>query len=217
PPNIVDQLAEADNPFAEVRTQSVAVLFADIVDFTKMAEQVTPQEIVEMLRAYHKRTERIVFENNGTLDKFLGDGVMATFGTPTESADDAGNALACARELIAEISEWNELRKASGFPTVRLSIGVHYGPVVRGDIGTERRLEYAVLGDTVNVASRLEELTRTLQCSIVASDALVRQMRDSGDGRAEVLLADFSKREPQQLRGREAYTELWAYGSHAPL
>ena len=162
PPNIVDQLADTDNPFSEVRTQSVAVLFADIVGFTHMAEQVSPQEIVEMLRAYHKRTERIVFENNGTLDKFLGDGVMATFGPPAASADSAGNALTCARELIAEIAEWNQLRKASGFPTVRLSIGVHYGPVVRGDIGTERRLEYAVLGDTVNVASRLESATAVL-------------------------------------------------------
>jgi adenylate cyclase len=102
----------------------VAILFADIVGFTHMAEQVTPQEIVEMLRAYHRRTERIVFENHGTLDKYLGDGVLATFGTPTESTEDAGNALAGARELIAEIAEWNQLRKASGFPTVRLSIGV---------------------------------------------------------------------------------------------
>lgn len=194
----------------------MAILFADIVGFTHMAEQVTPQEIVEMLRAYHRRTERIVFENHGTLDKYLGDGVLATFGTPTESTEDAGNALACARELIAEIAEWNQLRKASGFPTVRLSIGVHFGQVVRADIGTERRLEYAVLGDTVNVASRLEELTRILNCSIVASDALVTQMQNSGDSRCDKLLADFTKREPQRLRGREALTELWSYGSHLP-
>ena len=214
PPNIVDQLADSDNPFGEIRTQSVAVLFADIVGFTHLAEQASPQEIVEGLRAFHRRTTRLVFENSGTLDKFLGDGVMATFGTPTESAADAGNALACARELIAEIAEWNQLRKASGFPAVRLSIGVHFGSVVLGDIGTERRLEYAVLGDTVNVASRLEELTRTLHCSIVASDALVAQLRDSADPRAEALIADFTRREPQRLRGREAYTELWSYGAY---
>ena len=121
--------------------------------------------------------------------------------------------MACARDLIAEIAEWNRLRKASGFPIVRLSVGVHFGPVVRGDIGTERRLEYAVLGDTVNVASRLEELTRTLHCSIVTSDALVSQMRDSGDTRSDALLTGFTKREPQRLRGREAFTELWSYGS----
>ena len=213
PPNIVDQLAETDNPFGEVRSQSVAVLFADIVGFTQMAEQVSPQEIVEMLRAYHRRTERLVFENNGTLDKFLGDGVMATFGTPSESAHDAGNALACARALIAEIDEWNELRHAAGYPAVRLSVGVHFGTVVRGDIGTERRLEYAVLGDTVNVTSRLEELTRTLRCAIVASDALVTQVRASGDPRADDLLAGFVKCDPQRLRGREALTEFWTYGS----
>ncbi len=217
PPNIVDQLAESDNPFGEVRSQSVAVLFADIVGFTQMAEQSSPREIVEMLRAYHRRTERLVFENNGTLDKFLGDGVMATFGTPTEGPHDAGNALACARALIAEADDWNKLRDASGYPIVRLSVGVHFGPVVRGDIGTERRLEYAVLGDTVNVTSRLEELTRTLHCAIVASDDIVTRIRHSGDPRADDLLAGFVKCEPQRLRGREALTELWAYGSNAPI
>ncbi len=215
PPNMVEQLADVDNPFSNVRSQSVAVLFADIVGFTNMAEQVTPHEIVEMLRAYHRRTERLVFENNGTLDKFLGDGVMATFGTPTESPSDAGNALACARDLIAEVDEWNGLREAAGYPAVRLSIGVHYGTVVRGDIGTERRLEYAVIGDTVNVASRLEELTRTLHCAIIVSDALVTAIRDSGDPRADDLLDGFTKCKPQRLRGREALTELWAYGSDA--
>jgi adenylate cyclase len=213
PPNMVDQLAESDSPFGEVRSQSVAVLFADIVGFTQMAEQVSPQEIVEMLRAYHRRTERLVFENNGTLDKFLGDGVMATFGTPTEGVYDAGDALACARALIAEINDWNGLRKASGYPAVQLSIGVHFGTVVRGDIGTERRLEYAVLGDTVNVTSRLEELTRTLDCSIVVSDDLVAKIRDSGDPRTDDLLAGFTKGEPQRLRGREALTKFWSYGS----
>jgi adenylate cyclase len=215
PPNMVDQLAEADNPFGEVRSQSVAVLFADIVGFTQMAEQVSPREIVEMLRAYHRRTERLVFENNGTLDKFLGDGVMATFGNPTEGAHDAGDALACARALIAEADDWNKRREASGFPAVRLSVGVHFGPVVRGDIGTERRLEYAVLGDTVNVTSRLEELTRDLHCAIAASGELVAKVRASGDPRAEDLLAGFVKGEPQRLRGREALTEFWTYGSDA--
>jgi adenylate cyclase len=215
PPNMVDQLAEADNPFGEVRSQSVAVLFADIVGFTQMAEQVSPREIVEMLRAYHRRTERLVFENNGTLDKFLGDGVMATFGNPIEGAHDAGDALACARALIAEADDWNKRREASGFPAVRLSVGVHFGPVVRGDIGTERRLEYAVLGDTVNVTSRLEELTRDLHCAIAASDALVAKVRASGDPRADDLLAGFVKGEPQRLRGREALTEFWTYGSDA--
>lgn len=215
PPDIVDQLAETDDPFGEIRSQSVAVLFADIVGFTHMAEEVSPQEIVEMLRAYHRRTERLVFENNGILDKFLGDGVMATFGTAATSDEDAGNALACARALIAEIDEWNLLRTASGYPEVRLSIGVHFGPVVRADIGTERRLEFAVLGDTVNVASRLEELTRALDCSVVASDALIAQMRGCGDPRTDDLLSDFTKREPQRLRGREALTDIWSYGSPA--
>lgn len=216
PPSIVDQLAETDNPFGDVRSQSVAVLFADIVGFTHMAEEVPPQQVVEGLRAFHRRMESAVFENGGTLDKFLGDGVMATFGTPDTSEHDATNALACARNMVEEIGIWNTRRAEAGHPIIRLSVGAHFGQVVLGDIGTERRLEYAVLGDSVNVASRLEELTRTLDCSIIASDALVEQVRKSGDPRADALLADFSRREPQRLRGREAFTELWSYGSIEP-
>ena len=85
---------------------------------------------------------------------------MATFGTPEAGADDAHNALAAARAMLASIDAWNRERGGPGREPIRLSIGIHYGEVVLGDIGSERRLEFAVLGDVVNVASRLEQLTR---------------------------------------------------------
>ena len=166
PPNIVDNLAERDQPLGEVRAQPVAVLFADIVGFTKMAETETPERIVEVLREFHAQMEACVFENNGTLDKFLGDGLMATFGTPETTTEDAANALRCAAAMHQRMQEWNEERQKDGKQPIRLSVGIHYGTVVLGDIGSERRLEYAVLGDVVNVASRLEALTRTLNARV---------------------------------------------------
>ena len=96
-PNVVEQLSGNDEPLTQVRTQNVAVLFADIVDFTAYTDGRSPMEVIGTLRQFHERMEREVFRHSGTLDKYLGDGLMATFGTPFASDSDAGNALRCAR------------------------------------------------------------------------------------------------------------------------
>ena len=117
---------------------------------------------LNLLRDYHDRLGQAVFDNNGTLDKYIGDGLMATFGTPDPGPQDAANALQCAMDMIASLEDWNAERIGEGKAPVRVGIGLHYGAVIAGDIGNERRLEYSVIGDTVNIASRLEHLTRNL-------------------------------------------------------
>lgn len=208
-PKIVDEIAKRDGPFASVREQPVAVLFADIVGFTKMAEAQQPSETIEMLRGYHQRIERAVFDHGGTLDKFLGDGVMATFGTPETGAHDAFDALACARDIVRAIEDWNRVLELDGAPPIRISIGLHYGPVVIGDLGSARRLELAVLGDTVNVASRLESRTRDLGCRIVISDHLLHAARASRRDDGEQVFAALEQREPLELRGRAEPIPVW--------
>jgi adenylate cyclase len=198
-PNMVDELAEVDSPFGTVRTQSVAVLFADIVGFTRQCEERPPAEAIELLRGFHRRMEQTIFAFGGTLDKFLGDGVMATFGTPRPGSRDAANALACARAMIGEIDAWNHDRRARGQTEVRIGIGVHSGPVVLGDVGSSRHLEFAVIGDTVNIASRLESLTRQLKATIVISEHLAQLTAQQGGGNA---LVGFSPPAPQTIRGR---------------
>ena len=194
PPNIVDQMAERDQPLGAVRSQMVAVMFVDIVGFTRMAGQQTPEEVVAMLRQFHARLEAKVFEHQGTLDKFLGDGLMATFGTPESGPRDAANALRCGREMLVDIEQWNDARRESGAEPIKVSIGLHYGAVVLGDIGSERRLEYAVLGDAVNVASRLEVLTRNLGVAMVTSDDLVSAVRQEADADGAELLMGLTAR-----------------------
>jgi len=204
-PSMVEHLAGRDQPLGEVRSQPVVVMFADIVGFTKMAEQETPEEVVSVLREFHKQMEKAVFDHNGTLDKFLGDGLMVSFGTPVTSIDDAHNALECAVSMQNRMLDWNQSRQKAGKKPIRLSIGLHYGDVILGDIGSERRLEYTVLGDAVNVSSRLEALTRVLGSSIVASDAVM-----IAAGKEAKVASSFEFLGPQTLRGREEPVDVWA-------
>ena len=209
PPTIVDQMAERDQPLGAVRSQDVSVMFVDIVGFTRIAAQQSPEQTITLLREFHGRLEAQVFEHHGTLDKFLGDGLMATFGTPEPGPRDAANALSCGRAILADIEDWNAARGEAGADPVKVSIGLHYGSVVLGDIGSERRLEYAVLGDAVNVASRLEVLTRTLGVGMVTSDDLVAAVRHDGDADGIELLSGLDSAGVQHLRGRDEPITAW--------
>jgi adenylate cyclase len=207
-PNMVDLLASDDHDPGAVRSQDIAVLFVDIVGFTEIAERGTPPEVMELLRRYHALIEEAIFENGGTLDKYLGDGVMATFGTPQPGPDDAAHALTAACRIIAGMERFNRESAARGAPALKVSAGLHFGPAIIGNIGPSRRLEFAVVGDTVNVASRLEAASRELGCSIVASDALMEQAR----GRAETATAtlpNFRRRDAVVLRGRSGRMDVW--------
>ncbi len=205
PPSMVDRLARMDAPLSQVREQQVAVLFADIVGFTRWSEKRTPREVIALLREVHGRLESLVFNHGGTLDKFIGDGVLATFGTPETSPRDAANAVACARAVLSAFEAWNAARARGGEEPLQISIGLHYGPVVTGDIGSERRLEFAVLGDTVNVASRLEQLSRELDCRAVISDAAAAAAQEEDAS----LLQGLERRPDQVLRGREQPVGIW--------
>jgi len=206
-PNVVEELSGHDEPLRQVRTQNVAVLFVDIVGFTAFADARTPDEVVRTLREFHALMEQEVFRHSGTLDKYLGDGLMATFGTPFVGKADAINALRCAQAMMAAADRWNNQRKTAGETPIRVSFGMHYGPVVLGDIGLTC-LEFAVIGSTVNAASRLEALTRALDCALVASDDLVRQARAEFDG-AEAVFRPLMTQAPQTIRGFERPIAVW--------
>jgi adenylate cyclase len=204
--NLVEDLAAVDEPFGPVRTQEVAVLFVDIVGFTSLCERMPPEAVMAMLRGFHGRMADCVFAHGGTLDKFIGDSVMATFGTPHPGPHDAASALACGRAMLASLGAWNAERAAGCEPPLHIGIGLHFGPVVLGEIGDERRVEFAVLGDTVNTASRLEGLTRELGASMAASQALVDRVLAQVGPRA---LGGMRQHAPLAMRGRVEAIDLW--------
>jgi adenylate cyclase len=200
-PNVVEELSRNDDPLKQIRSHDVAVIFADIQGFTRYAAKKPPEDVINTLREFHGLMERAVFAQNGTLDKYMGDGLMATFGTPLPKPDDTRRAYHCARRMVDLAAEWNAEREARGSEPLAVSVGLHCGPVVVGDIGGNR-LEFAVIGNTVNVASRLESLTRPLGTRLVISDEVYR-------GLPAEEVQDLVRIDDQEIRGIDGEITVW--------
>lgn len=208
PKKTAEMLAERSNPFSTPSEHNCAVLFADLVGFTTWSEKHNPAQTIELLRDVHGILADVIFSHEGTLDKFMGDGLMATFGTPEPTSKDASNAIAAMRDMANAFEAWKSAPSNILADDLKLAIGVHYGPVVIGNIGSEQRLEFAVLGDTVNVASRLEAATREIGCRCLVSGDLVEAAKGEGEVNAEELVAELQPHDPIQLRGRAEKIEV---------
>jgi adenylate cyclase len=131
------------------------ILFSDIRGFTTMSEHMDPDDLAHLLREYFTEMVEIIFRHGGTLDKFIGDAIMALWGAPFATEDDADKAMRAAIEMQRKLAELNAHWAQSGKPHIAIGIGINFGQVFAGNIGSEQRLEYTVLGDAVNTASRL--------------------------------------------------------------
>ncbi|QPC88597.1 adenylate/guanylate cyclase domain-containing protein [Mesorhizobium sp. NBSH29] len=205
-PNVVDDLSTADEPFGPVRRQDVAILFADIVGFTTYSEDHSAEEVFELLREFHRRMEQVVFDHAGTVDNYIGDCIMATFGVPSSTHDDATRALRCAEAMAQAVRQWNVRREQHGYVPVDVRIGCQYGPVVVGAVGSERSLSIAVVGDAVNVASRLQALCREVDAAICFGAALIEAVRRESGAMALGGLEDHGL---TPLRGRDELVDVW--------
>jgi len=216
-PGIVGELAEKDQPLGPVRRQDLAVLFADIVGFTELCELAAPEEVIGLLRQAHGWMGKIIFENKGSIEGYIGDSVLALFGFPAPGIDDASNALACAFELLSGMQRWNRERDREGRAPIGIGIGVTYGPVVLGDVGTEDYVEFTAVGDTVNTASRLQEATRALDCDLVVGGPILDRMKAGSAGSEDVPLIDrLSHYGSLPIRGRSQPVDAWTFRTSSP-
>ena len=208
-PNIVELLAAQDEPLGAVRRETVAVLFADIVGFTRMAEAMPPEAVMTLLRQFHERMTAEIFACGGTVEKYIGDAIFAVFGVPTATADDAANALICADRMLGALDRWNVERGRDREAPLAIGIGLNHGPVVLGDVGSEHSMAFTVIGDTVNTASRLQALTRTLDTPLVVGEPLADAIRAGTSGAAAALMGKLVDRGEQSLRGRTGSIRIW--------
>jgi adenylate cyclase len=156
----------------------VSVLFSDIRDFTTISERFSAEEVVSLLNSYFSRMLEPIFSFEGTLDKFIGDAIMAVFGAPVFRRDDAERAVRAAIEMRRALRVYNQERAAQGLPPIGNGIGITKGEAISGNIGSLQRMDYTVIGDTVNVASRLEGLTKNYPYKILINEGVYLEVKD---------------------------------------
>jgi adenylate cyclase len=198
-PQVVERLlVEGASTASDIR--KIAVMFVDFRSFTAAARSRTPQEVVDRLDGAFAVLVEILDRHGGILNKFLGDGFMALFGAPFDAPEAAHHAVAAAREMLVAM---NRVNQATTWP-LRIGIGIHFGEVVAGNIGSPRRKEYTVIGDTVNFAARLEQLNKEFNSQLLISAAV----RDAlgGDGSDAVSLGEVA------IRGYDRPMTVWQLG-----
>ena len=194
-------LANPDQIHLGGENQTATIMFTDIRGFTRMAEKMEPQQVVELLNEYFTEMTDLIFENGGTLDKYLGDGIMAVFGAPITKPDDPARSVKTAIEMQRAMVRLNRDWEARGQPALRAGIGVNTGAVTAGNIGSTKRMDYTVIGDAVNLASRL--CANAAGGQILVSESTFAQLGGSRPAK---------KLEPIRVKGRDTPVEVYEIG-----
>lgn len=203
PPNVLSQLEQTGQSL-ELARRHVSVMFVDLRFFTRFSEAAAPEQVADLLAEYREQVTSLVFAHGGTVDKFIGDGVMAVFGQPWSGSDDAARALDCAVALVDALEEWKRSRERRGKQALDAGIGLHTGTAIGGILRSGSHAEFTLFGDVVNVAERLERLCKELGASLVASDAVMARMSPAA-GRGAWKWKDDAELEGRTGRLRIAY------------
>lgn len=199
-PAVVEEISSGQSSgysFKKGERRAVAVLFADIRSFTTLSENLPPDRVAAMLAELRALQMKAVFDNGGMVDKFIGDAIMAVFGAPKSAADfhtDVVNAVNCGLAMHASLTQFNAARSARGETPINIGVGIHAGEAFAGNLGSAEQLEYTVIGDVVNTASRIEHLCKKAQADFLVSEVVAAEL-DSAVASEKIGLV--------RIRGRE--------------
>jgi class 3 adenylate cyclase len=178
-PAVLDEImAGGLEPGSNARLIEVCVIFSDIRGFTTLSEAMPPETVMNVLQRYFDRMVKAVHRFDGTIDKFIGDGMMILFGAPRIVADPCSDGVQCALAMLHALDELNVEFEREGLPTLAIGIGINYGRVVVGNIGSTDRHNYSAIGDAVNVAARIEGLTKEVGRKILITESVVSRIGD---------------------------------------
>jgi adenylate cyclase len=179
PNDVIDQFFSNPDSMLVGDNRILSVLFSDIRSFTTISEGMQPDDLVNSLNQYFSIMVDIIMNHNGVVDKYIGDAIMAFFGAPVKHEDDALQSVLSGIEMTEALPKFNRQQKEAGMPPWEIGVGINYGVVTVGNIGTDKKMDYTVIGDMVNIASRCEGLTKKYKQSIIITESLWSRVKDS--------------------------------------
>ena len=201
PEQVVSQtLSYNDNNLLQGETRVVSVLFADIRGFSKIASRISPSDVVKFLNDFWSTVSKPVTLHHGSINKFIGDGILALFGAPVSHIGNQENAVLSALDMMEALARFNEEYEEVLGQKIQIGIGINTGEVVVGNVGTDDHMEYTVIGDAVNIASKIESRTKENPNSILISDATYLHVKD---------LIDVEEVDPLKMDGKEKPVKLY--------
>jgi adenylate cyclase len=190
PKAVIDQFFASPEEMLKGEDRIVALLFSDIRGFTTISEQLRPDEVVDSLNAYFSLMVDIIMRHHGMVDKYMGDAIMAIYGAPERTRNEALEAVRSAFEMLEELTDFNRLQSEKGRPEFRIGIGINYGVVTVGNIGSEKKMDYTVIGDMVNLGSRLEGLTKEYDQPLIISESVAKKINEQNPEQFPCRLID---------------------------
>jgi len=177
-PIVVKALSENKDNIREGEQLEVALLFCDIRRFTTMAEQLSPKDVVHFLNEYYSMMSDVIKQHNGVINQFVGDEIFVSFGAPIPIENPEMSSVRCAQEMVKKLKEINEVLSNIVNDEIIIGIGINYGPIIAGNLGSDDRLSYSITGDAVNTAKRIESLTQQLPNAILISQKIYDKTKD---------------------------------------
>jgi adenylate cyclase len=215
PKQFVDHIKGQDASTIELgkaAADEVAILFCDIRGFTGLSERMQPHELMKFLNSYFLRMNDAIHQNNGFIDKFIGDAIMALFDHPGgNNSNKALDSIRAAIDLHAALAMYNQQRESVDYPPVEIGVGVHFGPVIIGTVGCDDRMDTTVIGDSVNISYRLESLAPKYDADIIVSSQLLDQLTIDSKTEIAYRFVDFVR-----VKGRKEPIEVYEILNHLP-